>query len=83
MLEHAIPGGLVGSFIATVSGATESASTGIFIFAVGILVGLACVRMMDWRERHQMRREYEAWVAAGRPNRRVGERRGPGARRGS
>lgn len=53
-----------------------SLTAGIIIFAVGIVVGLTCVLVMDFMVRRRMEADYHAWVAAGRPERRVGERRG-------
>jgi hypothetical protein len=68
-----LPGMLVVGSVA--DGPAESATRGILIFAVGIIVGLACVLAMDFSVRRKMRRDYDIWVAQGCPERRFRERR--------
>lgn len=73
---RALTGSLFGGgFIAATPATDTSTMVGIVIFAVGIVVGLACVLAMDWMVRRRMRRDHSTWVALGRPERRVGERR--------
>lgn len=51
---------------------------GIITFAVGILVGLISVVITDKLVRRRMRTDYDAWVQAGRPERRRRGRVSPG-----
>jgi hypothetical protein len=59
-----------------------STKNGILIFAVGIVVGTIGVCAAYWVGRRRMAKDYQSWVAAGRPERRIGERRGVRHRRG-
>jgi hypothetical protein len=56
-----------------------SVLTGIITFAVGLIVGLACVLAMDLMVRRRDRRAHAAWLAAGRPERRRKRRDAPSA----
>lgn len=59
----------------------DEVQTGVILFAVGIVVGLVCVLVADRLVRNRLERDYKAWIAAGRPERRIGERRGTAYRR--
>lgn len=54
--------------------ALDSVGVGIAIFAVGILLGFLCVFAVDRFVRRRLADEHDAWVAAGRPERRRGMR---------
>lgn len=64
---------------AELDGATVA---GIVIFAVGVVVGTICVLVSNFIVERRMRREHDNWIAAGKPERREGERRGRVHRRG-
>lgn len=76
-MEQLLRLGMASGFgtFATTTAAPASPLVGILLFAVGIIVGLSCVVAMDYTVRRQLRRDFDAWVAAGRPERRTRERR--------
>jgi hypothetical protein len=81
-MVQAAAGAMTG-LLATASEHVSSSTTlGIVIFAVGIFVGLVSGLTADVVTRRRMARDYNSWVAQGKPERRIGERRGIGARRG-
>lgn len=49
---------------------SDSVAFGIVIFAAGIAVGFACVLAVDRIVRRRLLDEHDAWIAAGRPERR-------------
>ena len=76
-----VPGSTIGAFITAQSSHSASTTAGILVFAAGIIVGLVSVLVMDYMVRTRSMRGYQAWIAAGRPERRQAERRGRDHRR--
>lgn len=56
-------------------GQNEGTTAGIVTFAIGMIVGLACVVAWDIWARNRINEDYSSWVKDGRPERRKKERR--------
>jgi hypothetical protein len=67
------PAALAAALVAVIAG--TAVTSGIATFAIGIVVGLVSVLLTDRIVRRRLHTDYEAWIAAGCPERRRTTRR--------